>query len=45
MTKYNNLNEEIDKKYARKDDKRKKKMKVTGKSVFGLKKIIDNKKK
>ncbi|MFA6382180.1 MAG: hypothetical protein WCX08_02860 [Candidatus Buchananbacteria bacterium] len=37
--------EEIEKKYNRQDQKFNKKMKISGKSVFGLKKIIIKKAK
>lgn len=45
MAKNNSLEEEFHQKYIKKDDKKKKKMKISGKSVLELKKIIDNKNK
>lgn len=40
-----NLEKEIEKKFAKKDSRKRKKMKVSGKNVIKLKKIIENKKK
>lgn len=37
------LDSEIEKKYQKRDDKKAKRMKVSGKSVFKIKKIISNK--
>lgn len=42
-TKYQGLEEDLDHKFNKKDKKQKKKMKVAGKGVFNLKKIIDKK--
>ena len=39
----NNLPEEIEKKYIKKDQKKRQKMKVSGKSVFQVKRIKDRK--
>ena len=45
MKNHANIEENVEKKYVRKDKKKKrKKMKVSGKGVFELKKIITNKK-
>lgn len=40
MSTLNHFSEKIEKKYLKGDEKKKKKMKVGGKAVFGLKKII-----
>ena len=42
MPNLNHLEEKIEKKFIKRDEKKKKKMKVSGRSVFGLKKIIAN---
>lgn len=39
------LEKDIEKKFAKKDSQKRKKMKVSGKNVIKLKKIIENKKK
>lgn len=39
------LDEEVEKKFNRQDEKKKRKMKVSGKKVFDLKKIITKKQK
>jgi hypothetical protein len=43
MSNHNNLEEEIEEKIARQDKRKKRKMKVSGKSVFNLKKVITQK--
>jgi hypothetical protein len=43
MSNHNHLAEKIENKFQKKDERRKKKMKVSGKSVFRLKKIITRK--
>jgi hypothetical protein len=43
MSNHNNLEKEIEKKIVRKDKRKKRKMKVSGKSVFNLKKVITQK--
>jgi len=43
MSNLNQLAEKIEKKYQKKDEKRKKTMRVSGKRVFALKKIIAQK--
>ena len=40
-----NFEQEIEKKFSRADERKKKKMKVSGKAVFKLKKIINQKAK
>jgi len=44
MDKYNHLEKKVEKKYARRDKKKKPKMKVSGKSVFQLKKLMEKNK-
>ena len=43
MSNHKNLEEKIEKKYKQKDQRKKHKMKVSGKSVFNLKKVITQK--
>lgn len=43
MNKQNNLQEEIEKKYAKKEKKKKRAMKISGSGVKKLQKIIKNK--
>ena len=43
MPNLNHLEEKIEKKFIKRDEKKKKKMKVSGRSVFKLKRIITDK--
>lgn len=43
MSNLNHLADKLEKKYRQKDEKRRKKMKVSGKRVFALKQIITEK--
>tara|TARA_Y100000310_G_scaffold314893_1_gene364760 strand:+ start:117 stop:353 length:237 start_codon:yes stop_codon:yes gene_type:complete len=43
MKNYTDIEDKIEKKFSQKDKKKAKKMKVSGKQVFGLKKIITEK--
>jgi hypothetical protein len=40
MSKFTDLEKKVEKKYAQRDKKKKPKMKVSGKSVFSLQKLI-----
>ncbi|MBI3290991.1 hypothetical protein HYZ76_01780 [Candidatus Falkowbacteria bacterium] len=43
MNNHQSLEEDLDKKFLKKDIQKKRKMKVTGKNIFKLKKIITSK--
>jgi hypothetical protein len=43
MSKYNHLEKQIEKKYKQRDQKKKPKMKVSGKSIFKLRELITKK--
>ncbi len=43
MSKYNNLEKQVEKKYEQRDQKKKPKMKVSGKNVFRLRELITKK--
>lgn len=45
MQNYSRFEKQVEKKYATRDKKKKPKMKMSGKSVFGLKRIIEKKSK
>jgi len=43
MSKYNNLEKQVEKKYEQRDQKKTPKMKVSGKNVFRLRELITKK--